>query len=213
MTTKVLLADDQTLVREGVRRLIEEAPELRVVAEAADGEEALDRVVSHAPDVTVLDLGLSRISGVELIRRIRQGGLATRCLVLSTHDDRLQITRALQAGAAGYLLKSCSPAELRTAIAALAAGRSYLSPAIAGCVVEALAQPAEPASPVALLTAREREVLQLIAEGLSSKEIAVQLGVSLKTIETHRCNLMAKLKIRKASRLVRIAIHEGLVAL
>lgn len=212
MITKVLLADDQTLVRKGVRRLVEEAPELRVVAEAGNGEEAFDRVVAHEPDVTVLELGLSRLPGVELIRRIRQGGLPTRCLVLSTHEDRIQITRALQAGAAGYLLKSCSPEELRSAITALAGGRSYLSPAIAGCVVEALAQPAEPVSPVSLLTAREREVLQLIAEGLSSKEIATQLGVSLKTIETHRCNLMAKLKIRKASRLVRIAIHEGLVA-
>jgi DNA-binding NarL/FixJ family response regulator len=213
VVTQVLLADEHQLVREGVRRILEEEPTLRVVAEAATGDEAFDGVVAHAPDVLVLELGLPCLSGLEVMRRIRQRGLATRCLVLSTHDAPAQVTRALQAGAAGYLLKSCSPEELRTAIAALAAGRSYLSPSITGCVVEALAQPAESPSPVSLLTAREREVLQLIAEGLSSKEIAAALGVSLKTVETHRCNLMAKLKIRKASRLVRIAIHEGLVAL
>ncbi|MEB2344457.1 MAG: response regulator transcription factor [Deltaproteobacteria bacterium] len=213
MIVKLLLADDHRLVREGVRRLVEEVPELRVVAEAATGEEAVELATLHEPDIAVLELTMPRLSGVEAIRRIRQRGLRTRCLVLSIHDGQLQVTQALQAGAAGYLVKSCSPAELRDAIAALAAGRTYLSPSIADRVVGALVQPGEAASPVSLLTGREREVLQLIAEGLSSKEIATALGVSIKTVETHRCNLMAKLKIRKASRLVRVAIHEGLVAL
>jgi len=210
---KLLLADGHRLVREGVRRLLEEKPDLRVVAEASTGEEALELAAQHDPDVAVLELTMPRLSGVEAIRRIRQRGLRTRCLVLSMHDGQIQVTQALQAGAAGYLLKSCSAGELREAIAAVAAGRSYLSPAIADRVVEALVQPGETASRVSLLTGREREVLQLIAEGLSSKEIAAALGVSIKTVETHRCKLMAKLKIRKASRLVRVAIHEGLVAL
>lgn len=213
MSVELLLADDHGIVREGVKRIVESVADQRVVAEASNGEEAVQLALAHEPDVAVFELTLPRLCGVEAIRRIRQSGLRTRCLVLSVHQGHGYVTRALQAGAAGYVVKSASPAELQEAIASVSAGRSYLSPSIAHCVVEAFARPGEGAvSPVAMLTAREREVLQLIAEGLSSKEIAATLGVSIKTVETHRCNLMAKLKIRKASRLVRVAIHEGLVA-
>jgi DNA-binding NarL/FixJ family response regulator len=130
------------------------------------------------------------------------------------HETNIQVTQALQAGASGYVVKSAGADDFVDAVRATADGKSYLSPSIAHCVVEALSQPRDGSvSSVAQLSGREREVLQLIAEGLSSKEIAGVLGVSLKTIETHRSNLMGKLNIRKASKLVRIAIHEGLVAL
>jgi len=210
---RIVLVDDHRLVREAVARLIESEPGNHVVGQASGGDEAVALVESLRPDVVVTDLTMPRLSGVETIRRIRQLGGPTRCLALSVHETHGHVTHALQAGAAGYVVKSAAPSELIEAIAAVAQGRSYLSPSIAHCVVDAIAHPGEaaPAS-VASLTGREREVLQLIAEGLSSKEIAAALGVSVKTVETHRCNLMGKLKIRKASRLVRIAIHEGLVA-
>lgn len=213
MTARILLVDDHRVVREGIRRILEAHDDLSVVGEADDGQQALDRAMLLEPDVAILETTLARLSGIEAIRRIRQTSPRTRCLVLSQSEGHAQVTQALRAGAVGYVVKTASGSELVDAVRATVLGHSYLSPSIAHFAVDAIAQPGSADSPVALLTSREREVLQLIAEGLSSKEIASLLGVSLKTVDTHRCNLMGKLKIRKASKLVRVAIHEGLVAI
>jgi len=211
---KILIADDHRILREGIRRILEANPDLCVVAEAETGQEAERLAAEHAPDVAVIDLTMPRLSGIEAIRRIRATSPRTRCLALSIHETPHQVTQALQAGASGYVVKSAGAEEFVGAVRTIAEGKSYLSPSIAHCVVEAISQPRDvTGQSVSLLSSREREVLQLIAEGLSSKEIASALGVSLKTIETHRGNLMDKLNIRKASKLVRIAIHEGLVDL
>lgn len=213
MTARILIADDHRILREGLRRILEGEPDLRVVAEAETGEEAVRLALEETPDVALIDVTMPRLSGIEALRRIRADAPSTRCLAFSMHETHLQVTQALQAGASGYLVKNASAAELVEAVRATAQGKSYLSPSIAHCVVEAIAPPRSGApSAVAQLSGREREVLQLIAEGLSSKEIAEALGVSLKTVDTHRSNLMGKLNIRKASMLVRVAIHEGLVA-
>ena len=211
MSTSILLADDHAIVRQGIRRIIETRPDLRVVAEAENGEEAVQLAGEHRPEVAVVDLSMPRLSGMEAIRRIRQG-TPTRCIAFSMHDTQGHVTQALQAGAVAYVVKSACGEELLGAIDAVRAGRSYLSPSIAHWAVEAVAEPnGWTGSSLGALTGREREVLQLVAEGLSSKEIAISLGVSTKTVETHRSNLMNKLNIRKASKLVRVAIQEGLV--
>ncbi|MDJ0864895.1 MAG: response regulator transcription factor [Myxococcota bacterium] len=202
------------MVREGIRRILDAEPDVEVVAEASNGQEAVDRVLELQPDLALIDITMPRLSGIEAIRRIRKAGAPTRCLALSMHETHAYVTQALQAGAAGYVVKSAPVGELLEAVRAARGGKSFLSPSVAHLVVEAFATPGSgPGSRISLLTDREREVLQLVAEGLSSKEIAEALGVSLKTIESHRANLMEKLNIRKTSKLVRVAIHEGLVAL
>jgi DNA-binding NarL/FixJ family response regulator len=212
MGTTLLIADDHRLVREGLRRILEARSDLRVVAEAANGEEAVQAALERKPDLALIDLTMPRLSGVEAIRRIRRA-TATRCIAVSMHELLGHVTQALEAGASGYVVKSAAPAELLGAIDAVRGGRSYLSPSVAHWAVDAIARPgARAPSPLRGLTGREREVLQLVAEGLTSKEIAATLGVSIKTIETHRANLMTKLEIRKASSLVRVAMQEGLIA-
>jgi len=212
MTTTLLLADDHRLVREGLRRIVEARSDLRVLVEAGNGEEAVQAALERKPDLALIDLTMPRLCGVEAIRRIRRA-TATRCIAVSMHEQLSHVTPALEAGASGYVVKSAAPSELLSAIDAVRAGRSYLSPSIAHWAVDAIARPGlRPPSALRGLTGREREVLQLVAEGLTSKEIARTLGVSIKTIETHRANLMTKLEIRKASSLVRVAMQEGLIA-
>jgi len=213
-TARILIANEHRILREGLRRILEADPDLSIVAEAECGEAAVQLAIEHDPDVAVIDVTMPRLGGIEAIRRIRSTAPRTRCLALSMHETHIQVTQALHAGASGYVVNSASAEEFVEAVRATAQGKSYLSPSIAHCVVDAIAQTRDGVpSAVAQLSGREREVLQLIAEGLSSKEIAASLGVSLKTIETHRSNLMGKLNVRKASKLVRVAIHEGLVAI
>jgi len=208
---RVLLADDHDMVREALRQLIDSWDDVVVVAEARDGREAIALTKEHAPDVAVIDLSMPGLSGEETIRRIVESGSNTRVLALSMHEDWARVRSALQAGALGYVVKSAAFRELITAIHALRAGRGYLSPAVAHHVVDAVGQPEQRRSPMEQLTQREREVLVLIADGLSSKEIAVQLGHAPKTAEAHRASLMRKLGVHKSSALVRIAIRDGLV--
>jgi len=214
MATTIVLADDHRIVREGIRRILKSREDFEVVGEASNGEEAVALAQAKHPDVVIMDITMPRLSGVDATRRICKGGVnGTQVLVLSMHDDRSCVEEVLRAGASGYVVKDAAPAELINAIDAVRSGESYLSPAITHQVVNALARPGERAtSAAASLTDREREVLQLIAEGLSSKEIAQKLGVSLKTVESHRANLMEKLDIHKVSGLVRFAIRAGLVA-
>lgn len=213
MLTTIVLADDHRLVREGLRRLLEERPDLRVVGEAATGDEAVALATSQHPDMVVMDLAMPGLSGIEATRRIRQSGNGTRVLVLSMYGDRGHVEEVLRAGASGYVLKDAASADLLEAIDAVRAGDSFLSSGVTQQVVDALTRPGESSDrSLASLTDREREVLTLIAEGLSSKEIGDRLGVSLKTVESHRANLMDKLDIHKVSALVRFAIRAGLVS-
>jgi DNA-binding NarL/FixJ family response regulator len=212
MKTTIVVADDHQIVREGVRKLLETREDFEVVGEASDGEEAFQMVLEKKPDVALMDIWMPRLSGIDATRRIGKRGLDTKVLVLSMHASQTYVEEVLRAGAAGYIVKNAAAEDLLDAIDAVRSGASYLSPVITQQVVDAIVRPAETVpSGVAALTDREREVLQLIAEGLSSKEIAGMLGVSLKTIDSHRSNLMEKLDIHKVSGLVRFAIRTGLV--
>ena len=212
MRTTIVLADDHRIVRDALRRVIEMRDDLEVVGEASNGEEAVDQVVEKQPDIALVDVEMPTFSGIEAARCISQKHLKTRVLMLSMHESGSAVEAALRAGAAGYVVKSSGTEELFHAIDTLRGGGAYLSPQVTSHVVGAFAAPAEaPSSRVGLLTPRERAVLHQIADGLSSKEIATALGVSLKTVESHRSNLMQKLGIHKVSGLVRLAIREGLV--
>jgi DNA-binding NarL/FixJ family response regulator len=200
------------VLRDGLRGLIEETDDLEVIAEASDGAEAVALAEQHRPDVVVMDIWLPRLSGIEATRKILGEG-RSRVLILSQHESWSYVQEALKAGAAGYLVKTSSSTQLLMAIRAVCSGKSFLSPEIAGHLVGALARPeADRGSALAPLSGREREVLQLIGEGLSSKEIASALCVSTRTAEAHRANVMQKLNIHKVAGLVRFAIREGLIA-
>jgi DNA-binding NarL/FixJ family response regulator len=212
MTTTILLADDHRLVREGLRRVLQARTDLRVVAEADDGEAAVQAAREFQPDLALVDLTMPRLGGAQAIRRIRDD-VGTRCIAVSMHELIGQVKEAFKAGANGYVVKSAASSELLAAIDAVRAGRTYVSPTVAHWAIDAIATAGAQRSLAQRdVTAREREVLQLVADGLSTKEIAAALGVSVKTIETHRSSLMTKLAIRKASGLVRVAIQEGLLA-
>ena len=210
--TTIVVADDHKIVREGLVKLLVSRGDLEVVGEASDGEEAVNMVLEKQPDVVLMDIWMPRLSGIDATRRIGKRGSEAKVLVLSMHESRSYVEEVLRAGAAGYVVKSSATSDLLQAIDAVNTGQSYLSPSITQQVVDAIANPDSSApSGVSMLTDREREVLQLIAEGLSSKEIAGVLGVSLKTVDSHRSNLMEKLDIHKVSGLVRFAIRAGLV--
>jgi len=213
METTILVADDHRLVRAGVRRILENRGDFCVVAEASNGEEAVELTRKKRPHVVLLDLSMPRLSGIEVIRRLAQAGSAAKVLVLSMHEDPSCVEEVLRAGAAGYVVKDAAPNELLCAIDAVRRGDSYLSPSITHQMLNTNVRPGWHRSASNTLTTREREVLRLIVDGLSSKEIAEQLGISLKTVESHRSNLMEKLGTHKMSSLVRCAIRSGLVAL
>lgn len=213
MKTTVLIADDHRIFREGLRRILESRPGIEVVGEAGDGVAALEWIRSAEPDVALVDISMPRLSGIEVIRQLAKEALDTRAIVLSAHETHAHVAQALKAGAVGYVVKGDGASELFEAVEAVRAGKSYLSPTIAHGVVQAMTRGGDVrTSATSSLTDRELEVLRHIAEGLSSKEIASALGVSAKTVDTHRANLMSKLKVRKVSRLVRVAIQEGLVS-
>lgn len=209
---RVLLVDPHAIVREGLRLLIESHADFVVIGEADDGQKAVELAARLRPDVVVTEVLLPRLSGVEAARQILKQDPRAGVLVLSTRDSRATVEEALRAGVSGYVLKSSSPKELMEAVAVVRDGESYLSPTITHHLVDAIAHPTDGInSSLSHLTHREREVLQLIAEGNSSKEVASIAGVSLKTIESHRSSLMTKLGIHKVAALVRFAIREGLI--
>ncbi|MCH2172621.1 response regulator transcription factor [Myxococcota bacterium] len=212
MQTRIVVADDHRIVRAGICKLLETREDFEVVGEASDGEEAVRIILEKEPDVALMDIWMPRLSGIDATRRIEKLGTTTKVLVLSMHENRNYVEEVLKAGASGYVVKNADSEDLLAAIDAVCAGGSYLSPSITQQVVDVIARPqSEVGAGIAALTDREREVLGLIAEGLSSKEIAAMLGVSLKTVDSHRSNLMDKLDIHKVSGLVRFAIREGLV--
>jgi len=207
---RILLADDHRLVRQGIRALLEQDPELEIVGEAQDGWAAVQLVERLQPDVAILDIAMPHLSGLEAIAKIHGVSPRTRILLLSMFDDELYILKAARAGAAGYLLKGSLAEELGEAIQLVCKwSRFYLSRAITNRWLRRLIEQGKP--PGELLTPREREVLELIARGLTNKEIALELRISVKTVETHRAKLMEKLDTHTAAGLVRYAITKGLV--
>jgi DNA-binding NarL/FixJ family response regulator len=208
---RVVLADDHALVRAGLRALIETMSGIEVVGEARDGREAVQRVGEHGPHVVLLNVSMPEMNGLEATRRIAAEHPRTKVLVLSMHADEEYVRRALAAGASGYLLKDSDRAELESALRAVARGEGWISPVASKAVANALARGERPAGPFEVLTARQREVLQLVAEGRSTKEIASRLGLSPKTVDVHRSQLMLRLGVRGIPALVRAAIRLGVV--
>ena len=207
---RVVLADDHTLVRSGLRALLQGLRGVEVVAEAADGREAVRLAVQHRPHVMLMDIAMPELNGLEATERMRKECPEVRVLILSMHLDEAYVSAALVAGAAGYVLKNAGAVELELGVRAVARGESYLTPAVAKQVVSGAAGPAA-AADRRRLTPRQRETLQLIAEGHSTKAIAQKLGVSVKTVETHRAQLMERLHIHDVAGLVRYAIRARLV--
>ena len=212
-TIRVVLADDHALVRAGIRALLEKLPDIEVVGEADNGREALELVKSRGPNLVLLDISMTELGGLEALPRIVKDFPAVRVLILSGHANEEYVLRALRWGAAGYMLKEAAAKELELAIKAVAQGKTYLSPSVSRTVVENyLQRAAGEEGPMEQLTARQREILKMIAEGKNTKEIAAILGISVKTVEAHRLQLMARLNIHDVPGLVRYAIRSGLVS-
>jgi len=214
---KVLVVDDHSVVREGLRRVLEEGSggDLRVVAEAANGAEAVERAVRDKPDVVLLDLTMPGPggSGLAVVRTLRDRAPDARVLILSVHDDREYVLESVRAGAHGYLRKDSSPAEIRQAIHAVCAGDSFFSPPVARHLAAAVQDGSQrPAGSLAALTARERDVLVGVASGRTNRETAAALGISVRTVETHRDSLMRKLGIHTVAELTRFALEHRLIA-
>ncbi len=213
-SVRILLADDHTLVRAGIRSLVQAIPGIQVVAEAGDGREALSLIELHQPDVALLDIAMPGLNGLEVAAQVADNFPYVRVMILSMHATEEYVLRALRAGAAGYILKDADTAELELAIKAVTRGETYLSPAVSKHVTEYVRRVGEEThSTLERLTPRQREVLQLVAEGHTTQEIARIMDLSVKTVETHRTQLMERLDIHDIAGLVRYAVREGLVIL
>jgi DNA-binding NarL/FixJ family response regulator len=211
---RVLLADDHTLLRAGLRSLLEALEGVVVVAEASDGTEALRLIEIHRPELVLLDIAMPKLTGLDVAVRVAESFSSTRVIIVSMHVDEEYVRKAIMAGAAGYLLKDSGTSELEMAVRAVARGETYLSPAVSTHLI-ARCQRHEwgEISLADSLTARQREVLQLIVQGLSTKAIARKLEISIKTVETHRTQLMDRLNIHDVAGLVRYALRIGLIKL
>lgn len=215
MKTRVLLVDDHTMMRQGLKALLSECHDIEMVGECADGREALDLVRTLSPDVVVMDIGMPELNGVEATRRIRTEFPRVKVVALSTHTDKRYVHNMLEAGACGYVLKIAAHAELVLSVRAAAVGKTYLSPEIAGSVVErsTTTHTAGEVSAYSTLGSREREVLQLVAEGKTSAQTAKEMHISIKTVETHRRNIVIKLGLHGTAELTKYAVREGLTSL
>ena len=215
MSIRILLADDHRVMRDGLRAVLAPEPKMQVVAEAGTGREVLDRLADTPVDVVVMDIGMPELNGIEATRQIVKQWPRVRVIALSTYSDKRYVLAMLDAGASAYVLKIAACEELLTAIRKVVRGECFLSGAITGIVVDSYVrrQFTMDQSAQARLGAREREVLQLVAEGKSSKEIAARLNVSVKTVETHRRNIMDKLDLRTVAELTKYAVREGISSL
>jgi RNA polymerase sigma factor (sigma-70 family) len=212
---RILLADDHTLMRGGLRLIIEQHPDLSVVGEAEDGRQAVALAASLKPDVAVLDIGMPNLNGIEAAKQITEGDSGTAVVVLSMHRDETYILRALKAGVRGYLLKDSAESDLVRAIRAVAERKSFFSPAVSKVLLEDYMRKLKRTGAedsYDLLTPREREILQLVAEGKSNKEVAAILNLSVYTVETHRSNIMEKLKLKSLPELILYAVRKGIIA-
>ncbi len=216
MTTRVLLADDHNMIRQGLRALIEKEMGMSVIAEAEDGRRAVELAAELSPKVVVMDVGMPNMNGIEATRHIVAADDQVKVLALSMHSDKRFVKEMFSAGASGYLLKDSAFQELVLAIRTLAENRTYLSPGVTDAVIKDFVNHRPEESEVSvysLLTGRQREVLQLTAEGMSTREIAEQLRVSVKTVETHRQKIMAKLEVHSIAELTKYAVREGLTSI
>ena len=212
---RVLLADDHELVRKGLRALIERQPDLEVAGEAADGREAVELCEQMKPDVVVMDIAMPRLNGIEATGQIVKRNPATGVIMLSMHSDEGYLTRALAAGAKGYLLKDSAEADLLLAIETVAKGKPFFSPSIGAALLEDYVRQLQQrglTDSYELLTDREKEILQLLAEGKSNKEVAALLNLSPYTVETHRTHLMQKLNLHNTAEIVLYAVRKGIIA-
>jgi DNA-binding NarL/FixJ family response regulator len=215
MSVRILLADDHKVVCEGLQLIIEKQPGMQVIGVANDGREAVRLAREMSPDVVIMDVAMPNLNGIEATRQIIEESPGTKVIALSMHTHKRYVTGMLSAGVSGYLLKDCAGDELAQAIQTVIGNQVYLSPAIAGIVVEEYAKKAassaEHSHPI--LSSREREVLQLLAEGRSTRQISTSLHLSVKTIETHRRQLMAKLGLKSIAEVTKYAIREGIISL
>jgi DNA-binding NarL/FixJ family response regulator len=210
---RILLADDHALVRAGIRSLLEKIPGVEVAGEASNGREAIELIRAQRPDLVLMDIAMKELGGLEALPRITKNFPSVKVIILSAHANEEYVIRALRSGAAGYMLKDAATLELELAINSVRQGKTYLSPSISRTVIDSyLERVGSLSSPIEQLTARQREILQLIAEGKNTKEIAYTLGISVKTVEAHRLQLMARLDIHDVPGLVRYAIRSGLVS-
>jgi two-component system, NarL family, response regulator NreC len=213
--TRVVLADDHTLIRAGLRMVVDAQPDLTVVGEAADGRDAVAQAQNLRPDVIVMDIGMPSLNGIEACRQVRELAPDTQVVMLSMHSDEGYVLRALKAGAKAYLLKDSAEADLARAIRAAAAGKSFFSPAVGKVLLEDYMRKLQRTGAedsYDLLSAREREILQLVAEGNSSKDIANLLDLSVYTVETHRARIMQKLNLRGIPELILYAVRKGVIS-
>lgn len=215
MDTKILLVDDHRIVREGLRALLEKRPGMTIIAETGDGRSAIQLSCQFHPDVVIMDVGLPDLNGIDATREILSQVPGVRIIALSMHSDRRFVTAMLKAGALGYLLKDSAFKELREAIQAVMKNQIYLSPVIAQTIIKDYTHfsPKLEISAFSILTGREREVVQLLAEGRSTKEIASSLHISIKTVETHRQRIMEKLGLHSLAELTKYAVREGLTSI
>lgn len=215
MTIKILLADDHKITRDGLKALLENQKNMKVVGEAENGRLAVRLAAELKPDVVVMDINMPELNGIEATRQIVAELPGTKIIALSMYSDKRYVVGMLKAGVSGYLLKNCAFDELVAAISAVMNNQNYMSQKIAGTVMREYTTILETSdsSPVSLLSAREREVLQLIAEGTKTKDIADRIHVSVKTVETHRQQIMRKLNVTSVAELTKIALREGLTSL
>ena len=207
---RVMLADDHALFRSGVKRILEEIPDVEVVGEAADGVQLLGLLQEAIPDLVILDISMPKLRGLEIIQDIKSHHPDVQILMLTMHKNPEYLSYALGAGAAGFLLKEDADPELLEAIATIRRGKTYLSPAISQVLPELLRRGLQPdGTPQEVLTHREREILKLLSDGKSSKEIGNLLFISLRTVQNHRANIMKKLKVRRIADLIKYAVHKG----
>ena len=212
---RILLADDHKLMRGGLRLLLEQQPALTVVGEADDGRQAVEKTSSLKPDVVVLDIGMPNLNGIEACAQITQTLPTTSVVMLSMHSDEAYVLRALKAGARAYLLKDSAESDLVRAVQAVSEGKSYFSPAVSQVLLEDYVRKLQRSGvedSFDLLTPREREILQLVAEGKSNKDVANLLNLSVYTVETHRANLMQKLNLRSVPELILYAVRKGIIS-
>ncbi len=211
--TKIFIADDHHIVREGLKTLLERSPRLRIVGEASDGLSAVKQIKVTAPDVVILDIGMPGLNGIEVTRKIIEAHPQTRVVILSMHSSKQFLFEAFKAGARGYILKECLFEELIQAIQTVMQGKIYLGSTMTDTIIKDYISSAENnASAFTLLSPKEREVLQMLAEGCNTKAIAAQLNVSVKTIESRRLQLMEKLNLRSVAELTKYAIREGITS-
>jgi DNA-binding NarL/FixJ family response regulator len=206
---RILLADDHALVRQGFSMILEAQSDMQIVGQAGNGREAVDLAAKLHPDVVVMDVAMPELNGIEATRRITDASPRTRVLALSMHKDSVYVREVLRAGARGYLLKDSGDADLLAAVRAIAKGDGYLSPGVSDSVLSDYRR--HVTDPLDLLSSREREVLQMIAEGKTNKEIATSLNLSVYTVEAHRGRIMEKLNLHSTSELVRFALRSGLI--